>query len=428
MPKNIKLYEDVPLYAQICIWTIIILLISTTALTAGGLSSARSVAMGGAYLGLASGIDAARHNPANLGLTGYRHTSVEIAGVGANISNNSFTLDDYNTYSGAFLTADDKTYILSKIPEEGLKFSADAEVSALSISSGPFAFAVTGVGAVDVNLNKEIIDLILNGNIVADTISVTSTYSDAVAYATAGVTYGRPVMKIAGKELAVGATFKYVRGIAIERVVELSGMATTNILGFSGSGSMIAQTASGGKGYSIDIGAAIKLSENYTAGIAVENFLSSITWSKNPEEHGYLFNFDSLTLDNASDTTLVTSEDYTIPISSFSTSIPSVMTIGVARTKGSLLWAVDYEQGFRSKAAGASTKPRLSAGAEYKPIGFLPLRAGYSIGGERGATFSLGTGLNFSPFYLDFATVVGSKLSSSSVKGMRLALSMGLSF
>jgi len=64
--------------------------------------------MGEAFTGLAMGIDAARYNPANLGLSGYQQNRFEIVGFGANISNNSFTLGDYNRYSGAFLTNNDK--------------------------------------------------------------------------------------------------------------------------------------------------------------------------------------------------------------------------------------------------------------------------------------------------------------------------------
>ena len=61
-----------------------------------GQSSARSVAMGGAHIGLASGIDAAKYNPANLGLSNHRYTGIELVGFGANISNNAFTLSYYN--------------------------------------------------------------------------------------------------------------------------------------------------------------------------------------------------------------------------------------------------------------------------------------------------------------------------------------------
>ena len=59
-----------------------------------GPSSARSMAMGEAFTSLAMGVDAARFNPANLGLDGFRQTELELASVGVNLTNNPFSLDD----------------------------------------------------------------------------------------------------------------------------------------------------------------------------------------------------------------------------------------------------------------------------------------------------------------------------------------------
>ena len=115
----------------IIIITCVICLVSSLAL-ANGQSSARSVAMGGAFTSLATGVEAFRYNPANLGLQEYQKSGMEILGMGANISNNSFSLDDYNKYSGAFITSDDKEYILGRVPDEGLSVSTDIEASAIA--------------------------------------------------------------------------------------------------------------------------------------------------------------------------------------------------------------------------------------------------------------------------------------------------------
>ena len=71
-------------------------LTASSPINAGELTSARSVAMGGALTALADGVDAAKFNPANLGLSGYQITGLELISAGINISNNSFTLSDYN--------------------------------------------------------------------------------------------------------------------------------------------------------------------------------------------------------------------------------------------------------------------------------------------------------------------------------------------
>ncbi|MBD3402087.1 hypothetical protein GF420_04265 [candidate division GN15 bacterium] len=389
-------------------------------------SSARSVAMGGAQIGLAQGVDAGKFNPANLGLTDRRQTGLEIVGLGANIANNAFTLDDYNTYTGAYLTNDDKDYILSRIPDEGLKLDAHAEVAALSASNGPFAFTITGAGIADVNLSKDIFELVLNGNTFADTISVDGSYSDAVSYVAAGLSYGHAVYSKGTRQLAVGVTARYIRGIVVEQVVEMEGLAATQFTGWEGEGRVILQTAEGGSGFGLDLGAALKLNNDYTVGAVLENALGHISWSNNPREYGYVFSFDTMNVDNM-DEDYVTSDDYERDIESFSTNLPRRLVVGFAKTSGTLRWAVDWEQGLERKT-GVSTEPRLAAGVEYSPIGLFPLRAGYAFGGDRNSGFSFGSGIHAAMVRLDFAVVTGNGFSGYSAKGANLALSLGIHF
>lgn len=404
-----------------------VLLVAVMAMPAtAAQSSARSVAMGGAYVGLANGVDAARYNPANLGLDGYARRELELVGMGANITNNSFSLDDYNNYTGAILTDEDKTDILAKIPDQGLTLNADVQASAASVALGSFVFTTAGVGLADVNLNRDILELVLNGNSFGDTVSVTGSYSDAVAYVSSGVSYGVPLYTAGSRQLAVGVTAKYLHGLAVEQIVELEGLAATLETGFEGEGRMIARTATGGSGYAVDLGASLKLNDNYTIGASIRNFVSSLSWSRETEEHSYLFSFDTVTVDNMEED-FVVSESDTRDIESFSTDLPSVMTVGLANTTGSLMWAVDWEQGFR-QAAGASSKPRLSLGLEWHGFPLIPLRAGYSVGGNKPSAFSVGSGLATGPVYLDFAAVTGTSISPYSSKGLNLAISTGLYF
>ena len=403
-----------------------LLLLLASGAMASGQSSARSVAMGGAHIGLASGVDAAFYNPANLGLSNHHQTGLELLGFGADISNNAFSLSDYNKYSGAILTAQDKQDILGRIPAEGLHLNVDAEATAMAISSGPFALTMTGVGQADVNLNRDIFDLILNGNTFADTINVTGSYSNVVSYGVAGLSFGMPIYTQGTRQLAVGVTAKYLRGIAIEQVTQLQGMVATYATGFAGEGNAIARTATGGSGMGLDLGVALKLNDKYTIGAKLENVVSSIKWTNDTKEYGYLFSFDTMTFANMGDDYVV-SNNYNKAIPEFSTSLPKTLTTGIARTSGKLLWAVDWQQGF-SKDPGNSTKPRISIGAEYSLLGLLPLRAGYATGGEKNTSFSFGSGLHFFGYYLDAAAVTGSSFSGYSSKGLNFAISTGFHF
>jgi len=408
-----------------CLLSLLILLVAGSAV-AEDQSAARSVAMGGAYIGLAKGPDAAKFNPANLGLTDFRRNGMEIVGVGLNVSNNAFTLSDYNKYTGAFLTDQDKQDILDKIPSDGLRLNVDARATAMSVARGNYAFTLSGVGVADVNMSKDLMDLVLNGNTFADTIDVTGSYSDAYSYAAAGVSYGMPIYSVGSRQLAVGATFKYITGFAVEEVVELEGMAATFATGFQGEGHLIARTATGGKGYAMDIGASLQIDPSLTVGARVENLLGSITWSNETEEHGYVFSFDTMTVDNM-DEDYVTSDDYTRSIGSFSTRLPAVLTVGGAKSFGKLIVAVDWQQGLSHKP-GISTEPLIHAGLEWSPLRFLPLRAGFKAGGDRNTGFSAGSGLDLKLFYLDFAVVTGTSISGYSTKGLNVALATGLRF
>lgn len=393
---------------------------------AAGNSSARSVAMGGAYIGLATGVDAAKYNPANLGLTDYAMTSIQIAGAGVDLSNNSFTLGDYNDYTGAFLTDQDKADILDKIPAEGLKLNARAEAAAASIASGPFAFVISGAGAADVSLNKDLFELILNGNSISDTVRVDGSYSDAVSYVSAGLSYGHAVYNNGTRQLAVGITAKYIKGLYVERITELEGLASTELSGFAGEGRAILQTAEGGSGYGLDIGAVLQLNDSFTVGASITNVLGSISWKDSPTEYGYIFSFDTTNFDNMNGDHVV-SDDYERTISGFSTTLPTGLRVGVAKTSGDVLWAVDFEQGLEN-APGVSTKPRINAGVEWAPVSTFPLRMGYGVGGERSSGFSFGTGIHVSAAQIDFAFVTGNTFSGYSAKGANVALSLGLAF
>ncbi len=412
--------------SKLLMFLIITCLLATSA-TAGGLSSARAVGMGDAQIGLAKGVYAPLYNPANIALSGYGQAGIELAGFGAEVFNNSFSLNDYNSYTGAILSETDKSAILGKIPTDGLELSVRAQAAALTVSLGSFVISANGVAASEVNLSKDVIELLLNGNQLNDTISLNEMYSEAIAYATVGLSTGKTLYKSGTRQLTVGATYKYIKGLAYEDIVRIEGEASTTMSGFSGDGAVVARTATGGTGYSVDVGAALKLSDDYTAGISFSNFLNSITWNNGTEEHYYSFQIDTVTISNMDNDSVFVSDDYSQEIGSFKSKIPTTMRIGIANTSGKLLWAVDWEQGFKL-GAGVSSKPRISIGGQYNLIGFLPLRAGYSLGGGRGSTVSFGTGLDLAMFYLDVAATNHGSITSGSSKGLHLAVSTGLNF
>jgi hypothetical protein len=404
-----------------------LLLVISSLASASGLSNARAAAMAGAYTSLAKGYYSPSFNPANLGFASRQMKGFGLIGAGVSIKNNSFSLEDYNNYTGATLTDKDKQYLLNKIPAEGLVVSADAEVNALAVGYGSFVFSMSGIGAAEINLGREPVELLLQGNTMSDTLNLDDMYGEGYGLASFNLSYGRLVYKQMDRQLSVGATMKYLKGLGVEEIIELNGKTVTLATGFEGAGSMVARTANGGSGYALDLGAALQVNKTYTVGVTFFNFLSGISWNDNTEEHRFEFEFDTLTITNMSKDSIITSSDTTIEIGSFKTHLPSYFKVGVARTTGSLSLALDWEQGFK-KRAGSSSTPRVSTGAEYQLLSFMPVRAGFGVGGRQGTTFAGGLGFSFSVFHLDLAAANYNAVFGSSGKGLNFALNTGFRF
>ncbi len=91
--------------------------------------------------------------------------------------------------------------------------------------------------------------------------------------------------------------------------------------------------------------------------------------------------------------------------SGFTTPLPTRFNLGasielndlVPEIPGHLLVGIDYHQGFNN-SLGNSTTPEFILGAEWKPIGFFPIRTGLGFGGAYGFRWALGFGFNF-PFW-----------------------------
>jgi len=403
------------------------LLTMSTIAEAAGLANARATGMAGAYTSLAKGYYCPSFNPANLGLTAYQVRGIQLFGVGASVKNNSLTLDDYNHYTGARLSEYEKQELLSKVPAEGLKVSADGEATALAFGMGSFAVSLSAMGAAEINLGRTAVELLLNGNAIADTVNLEGIYGEGYGLASLNLAYGCPLYKSGDRQLAVGATLRLLKGLGFEQVTEANGHAVTLTTGFEGSGSLVARSASGGSGFTLDLGTTLQISKDYTVGATLFNSLSAVRWNNETEEHYFTFSLDTLTAVNMSDDSIVVSTDTTMEVDPFTSHLPSTIKAGLARTTGSFLWAVDWEQGFKL-AAGSSPNPRFSAGGQYHLFSFLPLRAGLGIGGKQGMTYAGGVGIDFSLFHLDLGVANYNAIAGSTGKGLNVAISSGFQF
>ncbi|UCB53102.1 MAG: conjugal transfer protein TraF [Candidatus Zixiibacteriota bacterium] len=396
-------------------------------LFAAGLSSGRSVGMGGAYTQIARGAEAAFWNPANLGLAKKSEINLTILSLGVNAGNNSLTLGQYNRYNGSFLTSEDKQTILNSIPDDGLNVSLDADILAFGISRGNLALFLCGRGTSDLMLPKDPIQVLFFGNEINDTIVFSGSDAEAFASMDLGLSYGRSIRKTGDQEILLGITARYVRGLTYEKVNQAEGEIFTLETGVSGEGDFLVRSASGGWGYGLDFGLALEYKKNWTFGLSFMNLVNRIRWSKNTEQRVYQVQIDSLLAQDFDVDSMIIERSYTEAINPFSTRVPTSIHAGAAHRGERLLLSFDLEQGL-SQGMGVTKKVRASLGAEYKLRTWLDLRGGISVGGNKGVALSSGVGLNLGVYHLDIGMAVQRGLWPANSKGINLAISNGFRF
>ena len=368
----------------------------------------RSLGMAGTSMVLARGTDAPKWNPANLALPREKNWSFTIFNIEATASNSSFPKRYYDKYNGAFLDEDAKNDILGRISESGLGVIADARVQLLSIAFGNYAITVTGSGAGRASAPKDLVDLILFGNQINRTYNATGTAAHALSTATVAFSAATPVaipwFKV--KASTLGATVKYHYGIGYAELLEAELRATTTATDLAAKGlADFRFGAPGGQGFSIDIGAAADINDQWSVGLSFSDPLSIIHFGGDSYRGMYTFAVDSLTALSFEDTdfdSIFTTEEIEEEHISFSTVIPAELRLGGGYFFQKVSVTAVYLQGFR-KTAVASSTPGFAVGIEYKPWKLLDLRTGIGIGGIHGFRLAWGLSFNPGPVRIDFA-------------------------
>ncbi|MBO6586647.1 MAG: hypothetical protein JJ953_11120 [Gracilimonas sp.] len=95
--------------------------------------------------------------------------------------------------------------------------------------------------------------------------------------------------------------------------------------------------------------------------------------------------------------------------------LPSMYNFGASLEMGKLMLALDYGVGFNGNGLN-SERSALSLGAQYRLLGFIPIRVGSRVGGYSSAAYSAGIGLdfNFLEFTVGVSNVANSENSGSS--------------
>lgn len=426
---------------------ILILILMAGSLYGITLSNPVSVALGDAYIARARGFECLHWNPANLGMID-DYMTFNLFQITSDVRNNALSLGYYNDLMGKYLNADDKQEFLDKMPDTGMSLNVNAGVHMpFSMSIWKVALTINTMVRSSVGLSKEYFDLILHGNEIGVTYNMEDNRGRAVAFIETKVGYGDriPMESITSSfadlpPLYGGISFGMITGLAHAQVDEFETEFSTNDSVMTIYNNLLIKTAGydtddnkiiassifpgAGAGFRMNLGLTSPINDKITASLAIKNLFGNITWTEATEEHMIKVEAFDMTINSWNDSVTV---DSTYDIPDYSQKIPVEIHIGGSYKLGSVTIYSDYVQGFE-RSLFTSAKPKISVGAEYYPLYWLPLRAGFGFGGGERAHFSIGTGLDFKNFNFDWGLSYYTSPFYTAATGLKLSFGAELAF
>jgi hypothetical protein len=440
---------------------------------AGDRSNIVGLGMARASTVTSRGVDAIGINPANLAVPENSSFSLTLLPFGVRLGTDFLNYGLYRRYLtgvstdsgtvGYYLTDKDKDEILSGFSSGVGTINGDMDVKLIGVSFYSPNFGGVGlgvserIGAKGV-LSKDYLRFLFYGNSVGEPFTFNSTEVRGWWLREYSVSYARSVENAFGlNHLACGVTVKYVSGFGyfdLEQVNTsfvtsnqavvtghaeyLSHRAGVDFLS-SGEGSSFTMFPSpAGTGWGFDVGFHAIVNTYLALGLSVTD-IGSVRWTHNARERQANGDFviDDVFSKSQDDSLKNLVEGTDRKVSGFTTGLPTAAHIGGALQLGSpefaqsfpdLLVAFEYCQGFNNMP-GNSTKPRLSLGVEFKPLGWLPLRSGLSVGGANQGSWAFGFGFRFGAFAINAATEdILSLFQPDQASRVSAGIGMGLSF
>ncbi len=398
-------------------------------------SNARQYALAGAYTAMAEGAEATFTNPANLYLNRKHKFSMNLLGLGAELSNNAISHRLYQRYVGDYLDDNEIEHILSFIPQEGINLKSDAKLQGVSIAYGPVSLGVRGFSSYSSIFARELFELALRGNELDKEYHFNPVRGEGMSVADVGLglSHSFYFAESVVKNIAFGATISYLQGLSYTRVIDSDFYTKATFSSIKGDGRVLVEYADGGRGYGLNVGTTIALFNNVRASVVVQNVSSLMKWDKNAQNILFRFNIGENGLepfldgDEPLDSVFV-ARDTSVAVAQFTTRLPSVLRIALTIPVQKMLFVnTEYEQGFDDTAISSVT-PRLAVGAEFRPNNIFRMRFGASVGGNYENHYSGGVGLVIDHFCWDIAIRTYNGLTSSTSKGFGLATSIGIRY
>ena len=391
--------------------------------------------------------------------------SLELLNIGAILSNSSADANWINTYilNGADLgQLDDaaKNEIISIFPDDGWRINPRINYK-LGFRINNFAFQITPDVYGEFVIPRGLIELAFDGNEMSEPIDFNGRKNQFQAVIPVAISYGRqiniPLLNNFAQRTYFGVSAKYLTGLAyfesafntlsitpshdsisvqadMKTIYSLAGayMEVDPEKSFNYSfNTDEANKIPPGSGYAFDLGLIMNINDKLRSSIAITNLLGKITWSdETAYEHRLKLNsqitMGELQEEPESSLNSGIEIDTNIAVTSFQTKYPGALILGTEYSLDKIKLASNLKFGF-SNELGSSTTPRLSLGAELRPLKWLSLLGGTSVGGYEG--FQWGSGISMRLLFLQFAfsySEYGGMLKSA--KGFSLSASTSLFF
>lgn len=422
--------------------------------------STRALGMGGAYTSLARGYEAVTWNPAMLAVVGRPGFTIGLPHLNLELGSNAYGASDFRKYANSFLTTADKQTLVDKIssPDSALTLRTLVGVAPFGLSIGPFALMVGSAGEGELSVGKDAVRLALYGNAskTAPNQFFTALGSQGRGWGatTAAASFALPFPLLIGR-LSVGITGKYTVGhflasagdigtrIAVNPVFSATEAAQAIYTDYAKHCGSISPFASGscggnaGHGISADLGAALQFARGgVTLSAVLVNAIGSVTWD--PSRLVYERTRRQATQDASGKVTTVTTDSTRLTTEAAINADPQARALRdslLAHSNFARLARVGFALKSGQLTLGAAMQLRLqegldqqpsqlvAGGAEYRLLGFLPLRVGASWDFGEAATLSAGTGLQVLGVNLD---VSAANISGTVHPGVRFGFGLGL--
>ena len=404
---------------------------------AGDRVNVRAMGMARSSAAISRGLDAVGTNPANLALPGDDVMTFTVLPFGVLVGSDFLTYDLFTKYftgghSLTSLSASDKQQILQafQAPMGSSRAEAVARLFGMTLRTGEtssMAFSIDYglVGAAAIP--REYAQLLLFGNTPGTSYQINDLAIQAFWARTYTLSYG---MQLPAPSfltwLAAGAGVKMVQGYGYYEIQHLDASLATGPEGLiSGSVQWSARSSNidafsnpaadffrspAGYGVGFDVGLSGGFDGFFSFGLSI-NDIGSVRWTQNAETTSS----DSVANGvEPKEFMSIRRLSYAVGGSrkvsqAFSSLLPAAIRFGIATRvdrfaerdgfPGQLTIAAEFLTSLGPDSP-ISEQPRTSLGIEYKPVPWLPLRTGFSIGGSSASRLAFGFGFNFR--WLDF--------------------------